>query len=373
MNLGDLYFSIVTQPLLNLLQLLENLTHDTGIAIILIAAVINLALWPLFHKNYINSQKLKYLQPELDRIAATFKTSPQELMMARAETMRKHGVSTGTFWVVLLQIPFLISLYDIINKITQSAKIATKLGTQNYGDIITYIKTTDLNVIKDVVGAPSFNEGDKNNLIHILTSIYSFIKPDSVAQFGDKFLNTFNLGSNTSANGLWGYAMAAAVSISSLMLGLYMFKLAPKANLPEPPKAKPLIANKDPNAPDFGTTLQKSIEFQSIYIFPILYLFININLPVGLVLYFFGSSFSGLVRQFFITQYYATHGENLMKSIIDSDPTLLNPSKESPKIKADPAILADSAEAAKVVDVSSKPKSTAKKVTKKSKKSNRKK
>jgi YidC/Oxa1 family membrane protein insertase len=365
MNFGDLYFTIVTQPLLNLLQLLENLTRDTGIAIILIAAVINFALWPLFHRNYINSQKLKYLQPELDRIQENFKDKPQEMLIKRSEVMRKHGVSTGTFWVVLLQLPFLIALYDIINRITQTSKIATHIGSSNFADIIKFLKDTDLTKIGEVIGNTKLQASDRDYIVHIFSSIYSWITPSGIGQFGDKLFNYFTLGSTTTSNGLPGILLAIAVSLSSLMLGLYMFRLAPKANLPEPPKAKPLMKNKDPNAPDFATTLQKSIEIQSIYVFPVIYLLANLNLPVGLVLYFLGSSLSGLIRQFFITQYYARHGEKLMESILDSDPSLRNPAHESEKITADPAIREDDAVATKVIDVKTTKKIVPKKKSKK--------
>lgn len=319
--MGDLYYAIVTQPLLNALQLLENLTHDTGIAIILIGVIINLALWPLFNKNYINQQKLKYLQPELEKIQTNLKDKPQEMLIARAEVLRKHGVSTGSFWVVLLQIPFLLSLYQIINKVTN-------------------------------------NQEQKG--------IYSWIKPDGIADFSTQAFGMFNLNDIISKIGIPGVMFALAVSASSLLLGLYMFRWAPKPNLPEPPKPKNvLFKSNDPNAPDFATTLQKSIEFQSIYVFPLLYLVLNLNFPVGLVLYFLGSSVSGLIRQVAINNYYSTHGERLMKSILDSDPSLRNVATESPNIKAEPEIREDDAVATVVISktkkVSSKKKPTKRK------------
>ena len=323
MNLGDIYHAIVTQPLLNVLQLLDYLTHDTGLAIILIAVLINLALWPLYQKNYINAQKLKYLQPELTRIQENFKSKPQEMLLKRSEVMKKHGVSNGGLLVLLLQLPFLISLNIIINQISH--------GEQ-------------------------------------LNGIYSFINSNGIANFDHMGLGIFHLADKTSTAGIPGYILVALVSISSLLMGLYMFRLAPKPNIPEPPKAAPLFKSKDKNAPDFGATLQKSIEVQSIYVFPVIYLLTNLNFPSGLVLYFLGSSLSGLVRQYSITQYYTKHAEVLMKSILDSDPSL---HKDSVDIKVNPLEISDNPQivstttTSPVVDVISRKKKSAKLKTKK--------
>lgn len=304
MDLGSIYYAVVTQPLLNLLQILENLTHDTGIAIILVAVIINLILWPLFNRNYINSQKLRYLQPELERIQENLKDKPQEMLLKRAELLRSHKVSTGTFWVILLQLPFLFSLYDIINRITNNQQ---------------------------------------------LNGIYSFINESGQATFGHKAFDTYALNEITSRLGTPGFLLVILVSLCSLLLGLYMFRWAPKPNIPEPPKAKPLFKSKDPNAPDFTQTLQKSIEIQSIYVFPALYLFVNLNLPIGLVLYFLGSTASGLIRQFAITHFYSRNAEKLLESILKSDPALKDPTKESPDIKAEPEIIEDTPVATKVL------------------------
>lgn len=304
MDLGSIYYAVVTQPLLNLLQILENVTHDTGIAIILIGATINLILWPIYHKNYINTQKLRYLQPELDRIQEAFKDRPQEMLFKRAEVLKKHNVTTGTFWIALLQLPFVFSLYQIAGEISNNKE---------------------------------------------LNGIYSFINESGKATFGHKAFGTYALNEISSHIGAVGIFFVILVSLCSLLLALYMFKWAPKPNLPEPPKAKPLFKNSDPNAPDFTQTLQKSIEVQSIYVFPALYFFVNLNLPLGVVLYLLGSTASGLVRQFVISQYYSRHAERLMESIFESDPSLKNSTKESVKVKAEPEVLVDAPIATKVI------------------------
>ena len=66
--LGWLYNQIVYYPQLNLLELLYLLTNDIGWSIVILSILINLLLFPLFSKNYLNSQKLRLLQPKLKEL-----------------------------------------------------------------------------------------------------------------------------------------------------------------------------------------------------------------------------------------------------------------------------------------------------------------
>jgi YidC/Oxa1 family membrane protein insertase len=282
--MGSWYDQIVTYPLSNIIQLLENFTHDTGFAFVLIAVLINIALWNVNKKSYMDTQKMRYINPLLVIIQEKYKDNPQLLLAERSALLKKHKVSLfSSFAPILLQLPVLFSLYFIINEIVQK---------------------------KDVVG------------------IYSFINSSGVGNFTGMFLGQIPIGAH-STEYTWGFVLPLTVAILSHVQGRFMFDWAPKPNLPPPRKVltekqKKDIAEKKAKGetipPDFADTLQKSLETQTKYFLPFILFLVNFNLQIGLNLYFISSTAIGIIRQVYFLHYFAKNGEEMMKDILADDP-----------------------------------------------------
>lgn len=260
----------LNDPLLNLLQLFFNLVNDIGFAIILLAGLLNLALFPLFRDSYITGQKMKVLAPELRKIQEKYRQDPANLIAKSREFNKKHDIKNGSmFLAIILQIVFFTALYFLIRNVSNGDNISG-LYQSWYNSTQTTFPT------ETVIG--NLNIGDKT------------------------------------AQNVW---LAFLVAGLTWFQSLYTFRLAkrPKLPIPDAPKKELKPGQFDPAA------FQKTMEKFSIYILPILFFFINMTLTVGVTLYFVASSMIAIFRQFVLSTFYTNHIEKLFDDIAKSDPT----------------------------------------------------
>lgn len=270
--LSDLYHNVVQVPMTNLVQVFENITHDTGLAFVLVGVVANLIMFPIYKKMYIDGQKMRYITPKLTALQDEYKKNPQMMLLKRGELLKKHDIRTGrNFLIILIQLPFLFAIFNVIRRISEGKQI---------------------------------------------TEIYKFIHEDGVGRFGGKFLG-IDIGAYP-ADFSWGWMLPFAIGLLMYLQGMYLYRWAKKPNLPLPVVSK----KKKGGEIDFGEQLQKSMEIQMIYVMPIIYAFTNFLLPIGLNAYLIAGTVIGTLRQMFLTNHYNKHAGELMKDLIEEDPEL---------------------------------------------------
>ncbi len=314
-----LYRTFVYDPQLNLLHFFYNLTGDTGVAIVLIAIVVNLILWPFFAASYINSQKMRLLQPKLKEIQEKYKGNQQEILRHTMEFNKKHKLNSSSIFLTLFaQLFFASGVYFVITDATAGKNLTDHLY-------------------------PFIANLPKQNF-------------DSLA-FG--FINIKGSG--------WQYIWLPLLnSIISFLYGMYSFKWAPQVKLPVKEKKAEKKKNPD-DAPAFDPeAIQKSVEFNTVYALPFILFIFNFNFPAGLNIYFTVVSIMSLIRQIFLTNYYASHTEKLLQDIASSDPQSKdnNPSNNL-ELTADPALLAEAAVPVEFVKKETKNQNQTKKTGKK--------
>lgn len=278
MNFGDIYSTLVYNPLLNILQLIYTITGDTGIAIVGIGILINLILWPFFSSAYINAQKTKVLQPLTAQIREKYKDNPQALFKELGEFNKKHNIKNGSIFIIFaFQLIFATAIWTITRTISSS------------------------DTIDGVVKLPG---------------LYESLFGTSTTNFEKIAFNWLNIGDSGTTH-LWLPVLTAFLSFA---YGYYTFRIAPKPKIIEVKiKKKP---KKDTQKPVFDPeAFQKSIEIQTIYLIPLLMLFINLGLTVGVNIYFATVSVISLLRQIILTNYYNGHTDKLVDDIVKSDPT----------------------------------------------------
>ena len=112
---------IVVQPLFNFLMALYGAIpgNDFGVAIILLAVVVRLAMWPLIKKQLHQTKLQRAIQPELKKIkekAAGDKQLEGQLML---ELYRERGINPfAPIGVLIVQLPVFIALYQLIMMIS---------------------------------------------------------------------------------------------------------------------------------------------------------------------------------------------------------------------------------------------------------------
>lgn len=271
MNIFQWLFQyLVYDPQLNLLQLFFNITGDIGVSIILLALVVNLLMWPIFASSFINSQKIRILQPKLKEIQEKFKDDPQEQLRQNMAFNKKHGVNGSSIFLVLFaQLFFASGLYFVINDVTK--------GT----DLISHLYPFTANLPKTQFSSTAFG------FVPVKASTSSYIWLP--------LLNAF----------------------FSFLYGMYSFRWSPQPAIPVTQKPK----NKDGETPGLDPeALQKSMEFNTIYVMPVFLFMVNYSFPAGINIYFTTVSLLSLIRQVFITKYYSGHADKLLEEISKSDP-----------------------------------------------------
>ena len=117
--LGQLFKTILYQPIFNLLVWLYNIIpgHDIGLAIIAITIIIKLILYPFSLKSIKSQKALQDLQPKMDELKKKYKDNPQELTKATMNLYKQEKISPFSSCLpMLIQFPFLIAVYQVFRK-----------------------------------------------------------------------------------------------------------------------------------------------------------------------------------------------------------------------------------------------------------------
>jgi YidC/Oxa1 family membrane protein insertase len=110
----------INRILLIWMGLMHSLTHNWGVAIILLTVTVKALLFPL---NRMQSRtmetfqkKMKLLQPEIDEIKQRYKNNLQKTQQEQQKLMAKHGVRPPIFGclILFLQMPVWYGLFQIM-------------------------------------------------------------------------------------------------------------------------------------------------------------------------------------------------------------------------------------------------------------------
>ena len=113
------------RPMLQLLNLLKDLTGSYGLAIILLTVIVKLVLWPLIHKGNKSMRRMQRIQPQLKELKEKYKDNQQEFSRRMMELYRKENVSPfGGCLPMLLQLPVFIALYSTLDSSVELRHVA---------------------------------------------------------------------------------------------------------------------------------------------------------------------------------------------------------------------------------------------------------
>lgn len=236
--LSSLYNAVLFQPLLNLLVGLYNvLWHDFGLAILFITLIVRLILYPSFKHQLEAQKKMSSVQPKLTELREKHKHDRDAKTRAEMEFYKENKINPFSSCLpMVIQILVLIALYQVFN-------------TGLHSEVGKYL--------------------------------YSFI-PDpgkiNPMSFGFMDLSKTN-----------NYYLAIITGMAQFIQSKMMMGFQPK------PKS-PLAQNKD----DFAQALNSSLSKQTLYLFPLLTVWIGITLPAGLSFYWLVSTLFLIVQQYLI-------------------------------------------------------------------------
>ena len=109
----NIFQLLIFQPLYNILALLSNLTKgNLGWAVLILAAIIRLIIWPWYKKAMGDQRKMAKLQPKIKEIQKKFKKEPVKGNQEIMKIFREEKINPGnSFFFIFFQMAIFISLF----------------------------------------------------------------------------------------------------------------------------------------------------------------------------------------------------------------------------------------------------------------------
>ena len=110
-----MFSTLIVNPLYNILILLVNfLTTDFGISVIVMTIVIRLFLFPLSKSQIQTQLKFKQVQEPLVELKKKYKDKPDVMAKKMMELYKEYNIKPmAGFFLLLIQFPILIGLYYV--------------------------------------------------------------------------------------------------------------------------------------------------------------------------------------------------------------------------------------------------------------------
>lgn len=122
-NYNNLWETLVVKPLAWLTIKVGDLVHSYGIALIILSILIRILLAPFTKKTAVQSENMKQMQPEMDRINKKYenKTDQQSMNQKSMEMMalyKKYNINPfSSCLFAFIQIPLLFGFLEAVNRV----------------------------------------------------------------------------------------------------------------------------------------------------------------------------------------------------------------------------------------------------------------
>ena len=105
----------LAQPIFKLLQFLQSIVLNWGLAIILTTVVVKAALFPLTKAQYVSMAKMRMLQPKMTAMRERYGSDRQKMSQAMMKLYKEEKVNPlGGCLPMLLQLPIFLALYWVL-------------------------------------------------------------------------------------------------------------------------------------------------------------------------------------------------------------------------------------------------------------------
>ncbi len=109
------FFRPICELLLVVLNKINALFHNYGIAIIILTIIVRVVFWPITHKSTESMKKMQKIQPLVSEIRAKYKDKPQKMNQEVMALYKEHKVNPAAGCLpILVQIPVFIALFTML-------------------------------------------------------------------------------------------------------------------------------------------------------------------------------------------------------------------------------------------------------------------
>src|SRR4029078_8743224 len=109
------WFYFITKPMFWLIDTLNKLLGNFGLAILATTVIVKAIFFPLANKSYASMANMKKVQPKMLEIREKYADDKMKQQQAMMELYKKERINpVAGCWPVLLQIPVFFSLYKAL-------------------------------------------------------------------------------------------------------------------------------------------------------------------------------------------------------------------------------------------------------------------
>ena len=288
---------IIVQPITNILFLIYNLVGDFGVAIIIFVVLVKILMWPLVKRQLHQTKLMRKIQPELAEIKKNCKGNRQLESLQTMDLYKKYNVKPfASLITVLIQLPIYIAIFSAIRVMVTPPTPEKNLDLRAYPIVkeegsrireVINLQNTYLEekAIYDEKKSSDFLSEEEKNALE-----------EPVYQFHPRLFGIINLEVKP------GFKSKSAIFmlVLTILSAISQFFIA-KQQRPSGKSKSKSFRQLMKEAGDGKELDQAEINDMSAtqmsYLMPLMLLFIMINLPGAIILYYFLSNMITLIQQ----------------------------------------------------------------------------
>ena len=288
---------LIVRPIVNILFVIYSVVGDFGVAIIILTILIKLLTWPLMKRQLQQTKLMRKIQPELAEIKKNCKGNRQLESLQMMDLYKRNNIKPfRSVLTIFIQLPIFIALFTAI-----SVSVNPCANTDEYQVNIGRCRNanTEFNVEHSAY-PPIRNLQNINTLIDQQKQYFKDFeeaedKTTAEYKFEPKLFGTIDLSVLPSQVFSNPSVSTVVVLIFALASAATQFIMARQQDpTRQPGKKRRGMRDLMKEAADGKEASRDEInavaQSQTTYMMPIMMLFIMINLPGALVMYYFLSN-----------------------------------------------------------------------------------
>lgn len=180
--LGNFFYIIFTQPILNGLMLLDHVLGDFGLSIILLTILIRLLLFPLTLKQLKSTKAMQAIQPLIADVKKQYPKDQRAQLEATQAIYKEYGVNPAAGCLPLfIQLPVIYGLYNSLDTILRNSHLTiASLNKAIYPFLphVTQLPNANLDWFTFINHSWYINLGapDPTHILPVLAAVATFIQ-----------------------------------------------------------------------------------------------------------------------------------------------------------------------------------------------------
>ena len=292
---------LVVQPIVNIQFMIFNWVHDFGLAIVILAILVKLVMWPLTKRQLVQTRLMQKIQPELVKIRKNCNGNKQLESLQTMDLYKRYNVKPfASIGVLLIQLPIFIAVFSAI-RVIATPMMQDNLSNRAY-DIVAYegseIKNLENKQQEYFEKVANMSDEDKKNMTKE--------KSKELYDFDPKLFNTIDLTAKASdvinpKTFSWSALFMLVISVGAALAQYFVARQQSSSGKSEKKKKFRDILKEAKEGKEVDDSDISGIATgQMSKMMPIMMFIIMFNLHGALAFYYFLSNVITILQQKFI-------------------------------------------------------------------------